>query len=555
MTEALPSHKIAVLISGQVRSDDDDIRRIAEACKQVNADVFLCLWRKRGTKGFGGGQGLLQLSRIFGDRVSIAMPRNWIGANMRKVFPKSDHIFPDLGEINPRRFSGIFPQAYIEIIEDNDTLTIPYMDSNSLRMLYMIDRCNALKKTAEADQGHEYSVVIRHRPDIVVNYAQAIERFRHNKKAIFPKSDDSKPQQLHDIYWVAGSKVDNQLTALYQRANQTRAEGWKGIHHELRTWVDDHHIDFEKFACTTSGINEASYKDRDKLAETAQNFLAALQNRQLNVEQAGGDDFCAAFEPVFNALLSGSFLDADEVRRRFVKISALRGRPKMSLFLLQSLGWIVSMDPRNTIEERFSLLVLNLCIDHLTRNENAAQWVAGNMQNIFTKAGMVSAVADLLLAKDRRSAPTGFVLDYADAICKFATIQADVLESLTNKVKAEIISANGNWRWLSAGLKHENSPQLAIRLAQEMLESGNYARIIVNHAVLAAKNIGNADLVLSLLTRAATTADSASAYGDLGRFLQQQGDINNSRQAFEKAQSFDNPPLWIHQSLAKLKEI
>ncbi|NOR63955.1 MAG: hypothetical protein GQ535_15900 [Rhodobacteraceae bacterium] len=554
MTEALASRKIAVLVSGQVRSDDDDMRRIADACKHVNADVFLCLWRKRGTKGFGGGQGLLQLSRIFGNRVAIAMPRNWIGANMRKVFPKSDHILPDLGEIDQQRYAGIFPDARIDLVEDKDELTIPYMDSNSLRMLYMINRCNRLKKQAEAEMGGTYDVVIRHRPDIVLNYTKAIRRFAQNGKTIFPKSDDNKPQQLHDIYWVGNSEDDDRLTALYHRAKSTREKGWGGIHHELRDLVIEQNIDFEKFACTTSGINEASYKDRDKLTETAQNFLAALQNRQLDVAQAGGDDFCAAFDPVFKAILTDNFPDASEIRLRFGDIKTRSDRPKLSLFKLQSLGWMVCMDPRNTVAERFSLLMLNLSIDHLTRNENAAEWVAGSLQNIFPQSSMVSAVAEQVLSRGPAEAPTGFVTDYADAICNFAAISPEELAQARTKVMRDMLAGNENWRWMSAGFKDENSPRLAIRLAETMLESGVYARVIVSQAVLATKSIDQENMALPLLETAAKTANNAIAYGDLGRYLFEKSDTKSARQALEKACSFEDSPPWINALLTKLKD-
>ena len=554
MAEAYPSGKVAVLVSGQVRSDDDDMRRIADACKQVNADVFLCLWRKRGTKGFGGGQGLLQLSRIFGNRVAVAMPRNWIGANMRKVFPKSDHILPDLGEINHDRYAGIFPDAQIDLVEDKDDLTIPYMDSNSLRMLYMINRCNGLKKQAEGKLGGVYDVVIRHRPDIVLNYRRAISRISQTQKTIFPKSDDNKPQQLHDIYWVANSENDDRLTALYHRAERTREKGWGGIHHELRDLVVDQKIDFEKFPCTSSGINEASYKDRDKLAETAQNFQVAVQNRALDVVQAGGDEFCAAFDPVFKAILTGEFPDASEVRRRFVEINTLTDRPKISLFRLQSLGWMASMDGRNTIEERFSLLVLNLCIDLQTRNENAAEWVAGRLQSIFSQADVVSDVTAQVLSRGPYKAPTGFVSDYADTICKFASITTDDLAGLRKKVIDEMLKGNENWRWMSAGLKDDNSPRLAILLADTMLEKGIYARVVVSHAVLASRKIGQENVVLPLLQKAATTAANAIAYGDLGRHLQEQGDRVAACQAYEKAIGFEGSPPWISPLLAKLKD-
>ncbi len=554
MTESYPSGKIAVLVSGQVRSDDDDMRRIADACKQVNADVFLCLWRKRGTKGFGGGQGLLQLSRIFGNRVAIAMPRNWIGANMRKVFPKSDHILPDLGEIEHQRYASIFPDAQIDLVEEKPELTIPYMDSNSLRMLYMINRCNGLKKQAEAEMGGAYDVVIRHRPDIVLNYKRAISRFSQVGKMIFPKSDDNKPQQLHDIYWVGNSEDDDRLTALYQRAESTREKGWGGIHHELRDLVINQNINFEKFACTTSGINEASYKDRDKLAETAENFLVAVQNRQLDIVQAGGDGFCAAFDPVFKAVLTDTFPDASEIRQRFADINALTDRPKLSLFRLQSLGWMASMDPRNTIEERFALLVLTLCIDHLTRNENAAEWVAGNLQNVFPQTGVVSAVTEQVLLRGPLKAPTGFVSDYADTICKFATTSPEELTQLRRKVLGNMLLANENWRWLSTGLKEENSPRLAIWLAESMLENGAYARVVVSHAVQAAKRIQQENKALQLLETAAATAQNAMAFGDLGRHQFEQGDTANAKEALEKALSFEGAPPWIAPLLANLKD-
>ncbi len=110
------------------------------------------------------------------------------------------------------------------------------MDSNSFRMLYMIDKCNQMKLQAEKSGEFIYDVVARHRPDVRLDYARAARHFKARNKVLLPKSDTSIGY-LHDIYWVCSSADDNLLTSLYNHAESTREKGWHGIHNELYEWT------------------------------------------------------------------------------------------------------------------------------------------------------------------------------------------------------------------------------------------------------------------------------------------------------------------------------
>ena len=110
--------KIAVCISGQVRNDDTALRKAAAALKDHDVDIFVSVWKKRGTKDFSGYNGRGQLSRVFGNAIAFAIPENW-RFELSEVFADGEKIFQSLGDLSETAIRAYFPDARIEIEEED----------------------------------------------------------------------------------------------------------------------------------------------------------------------------------------------------------------------------------------------------------------------------------------------------------------------------------------------------------------------------------------------------------------------------------------------------
>ncbi len=549
-----PPKRIAVLISGQVRSDNGDLEKISRLCKQVDADVYICVWRKRGAKGFGGGQGLLQLSRVFGTRLAALMPRNWIGANMRKVFPKSDHIFPDLGALTHQQLAEIFPGATTELVEEKPDMSIPYMDSNSLRMLYMINKCNGLKRQAEIHGSFRYDIVIRHRPDVRLDYPKAIAEFERTGKVVFPKGNANNPKQLHDIYWAGSSKQDDTLSGLYHRALETRVEGWGGIHHELLDWTITHNIDLETYGCVLSGINDASFQDQQTQEKVAGNFVMAVENRALDIENAGGEVFCHVYGALFMSALSNTPI-ARSVAEATYKETISQDIPKrQKLFLLQASGWQVCLDLENRLQTRLQAFLVTVAVDFMTHNQNAGMWSAGAFPEFFGQDQSVKEITTLLLEdSNSETLNSEFISRYEQDICVLAGISQDDLNAVVKDVRNHILANNLNWRWFVRGLAAEKADDCILTLTDELLNRNIYARDLVNQSIGIHRLTGRQDAWRALLETSVAISDQAIAFADLGIFHERLGEIDQAILNYRAALKKEHCPQWVRKNLQAIE--
>ncbi|MCF6305778.1 MAG: hypothetical protein L3J33_10445 [Rhodobacteraceae bacterium] len=555
MPESGPFGRVAVLISGQVRSDDEDIKKIAIACEQVNADVFISVWRKRGMKGFGGGQGLLQLARIFGSRTAIVMPRNWIGANMRKVFPQSEHILPDFGDIQKQQLLEIFPNAQIEVTEEQPDLTIPYMDSNSLRMLFMIHSCNVLKRESETRGNFRYDIVARHRPDVKMNYNRAFGFFSKHKKLVLPNSDVKNTGQLHDVFWVGSSEDDDTLSKLYFRAEETREQGWGGIHVELCNWVDGNKIPYDMFNCLSAGINDASYNNNDTQLTTSKNLLAAIQNRQLDIEAASGDIFCTTFAEVFDGVLTGKFATPAGIAEKIDHVSELKIRPKFKLFLFQAFCWLTCFDKTKNLNDRLAAFLAALWIDQITRNDNALNWSATAFGQVFGQEVTKQQILDILLGDlPALFVRSEFAQKILQSIHRFSETPDQQKEQQLALIANNIVFKHQNWKWFATGLEAEGAYRAIVNMCELQLSSGEYTRGLINYGIKACSFTGDQNALEKLLLGAAKADQSAQTFSGLGQFYFRAGNNPAAKQAFLKAAAFGGHGNQIDDMLLKLKD-
>ena len=109
-------------------------------------------------------------------------------------------------------------------------------DTNSLRMLYKIWRCNELKRTAEKARGRRFDVVVRFRADVVPtidDLDRLVATMRDNEICI----PGASPGHVNDTLAISSSAAADTLATLFGTAMQSPERPWEMIHFALANHI------------------------------------------------------------------------------------------------------------------------------------------------------------------------------------------------------------------------------------------------------------------------------------------------------------------------------
>lgn len=291
--------RIAICISGQVRTASEKLKEIAKQAEAVNADVFISVWEERGGKTFESGPRHLSILRVFGGKMAMFFPKTWC-YGFETEFPDWRIIMPDRPSVTHSEIQEIFPEAVVEIEADRPELDLP-AEKNSLRMLYKIFRCNQLKKEHEKAQDFTYDRVIRVRPDMLVDFQRLITPDLQKNELL---ASLRRGHSLHDKYWAGSSDTDNIMADLYEYATENRISSWKGIHQELTDYVAARGIIPIGAPSTLSDFREFGKYTEEEQCGIIKRFKKLLEN---NAETEKKES-----DPAFRALAKMVFTQASE---------------------------------------------------------------------------------------------------------------------------------------------------------------------------------------------------------------------------------------------------
>jgi hypothetical protein len=187
-----------------------------------------------------GATGLSQLHRLFGEEAALAFPRTFVN-QMFVLFPDvQEHMSAHAVQVEPE-LRDVFAGAEIDIEEPNLHLSFEnkVVDHNSQRMLYLVWRCNQLKRKAEATRQRRYKNVIRMRSDILPNIQEFLNRKNDNTQVYFPFNGDTPEPRMNDIYWMSTSEQDDALCGLFGKSIAEPQRPWSNIHYELYDHVKE----------------------------------------------------------------------------------------------------------------------------------------------------------------------------------------------------------------------------------------------------------------------------------------------------------------------------
>lgn len=289
----MTKERIAICISGQVRTSDERLRLISEAAKEVDADVYISVWKARGGKSFDSGHKLYNLYRIFGPTAAICIPKNWC-EGFEDVFPNWKKLLPLTPPVTRKGLLDVFPNATIDI--ENDVIDFDLAtEKNSIRMLYRIWRCNGMKRKYEKKMGFRYDRVIRLRPDILLDF-KALMTVPYDEGNLQLKL--RRGGALHDTYWAGSSDVDDKMAELFGHALVRAGTNWSSIHHEIADHAKANNITPVDVRCVKTDFAEFGNYTDDERYEIVDRFRTMLSEPRPKGRFSGGEKLNAILPEV-----------------------------------------------------------------------------------------------------------------------------------------------------------------------------------------------------------------------------------------------------------------
>tara|TARA_R110002124_G_scaffold35633_19_gene115767 strand:+ start:4379 stop:6034 length:1656 start_codon:yes stop_codon:yes gene_type:complete len=362
LTEEIRS--TAVCISGQIRSETEGLLELAESVAQLDADIFVSVWKDRGAKVFGGATGRGHMIRMFGPIFGHCFPRSWLGVAVHKVFPDPARIFSTRGYVGKEDFADFPEGTEVEIESETFDLSFPYSDSNSLRMLYKIRQANRMKTESEYRRGVIYEKVIRIRPDILLDPV-ALKSCQVDDKTVFIHgSGNDDPRWIQDQYWLASSRGDDKIAELYDRALAMRESGWSGIHYELGDAIERAGLSVTRTNLMSRGLMEHDRREDLYYKQARLQLVKNLLDGNFSAEASGGTSFGRAVGLQLGMII-GAVERNEERISEFESLILKAGResPGRSQFCLQQHWHRIAHDPVLAMEKRAQALIGAIAID------------------------------------------------------------------------------------------------------------------------------------------------------------------------------------------------
>ena len=540
--------KIAICISGQIRGDTASLKRVAKRTQDLDADIFISVWAKRGSKTFGGATGPGHMNRVFGNIVGTVLPRNWLG-RMRSIFPNTSEIFPEQGNITKKELLKIFPNAAVDIEEEDIDFSFNFGDSNSLRMLYKIWRCNGLKKKAEKNRGIVYDRVIRMRPDILLDFDTATNVPLSSGMVYTHTHQGPSEEYMQDICLISNSPDDDLMSGAVSHALMSRYSDWDGIHVELFKFSKMMDLSVENTFVIQENIQKFSKPDPKYLEIQNHNFLNVVVSKNMDLDISGGDEFCDLAGYVLNKIIDPQGIHSNITSDQVFFSSAVelsRSRTGLGAGIFSLVSHYLFVDPQQKLEVRIQSLIHSIAMANLTKNEKSCSAVVGAIPEIFeteqTRFG--GALLGELAGKQEPNL-AGQVL--CDVVTKYSP---DELKSALSLAIPRLLGSNKVLNWMYSGIDHEEDAELVVDIADTLILHGSTAMRNFESAATACENRNNEEKSLEYLLAAVSMSSKRRLKARIGRKLLSTGDEALAKNFLSDAVLLPGCKPWV----AKLME-
>lgn len=226
--------KLCVCVSGQVRGDLFELKRLSNQLKQLEREhdvtVILSFWNKVGRK-IDGAVDFYQLHRLFDSRLAKIIPPAFYGECFWDYFPFTLKSIVEENRSTVTGLKDIFPNAIIDL--EDEVMDLEFdaytVDKNSIKMLYKRWRANQIKRKIEKDKG-KFDVVLVTRPDVGLkgNWSGLLNIFPNT---IYGPGSGGRVRFVNDIFAYGDSCAVDKYCSLFHKSISYGQ--WDGIHEEL----------------------------------------------------------------------------------------------------------------------------------------------------------------------------------------------------------------------------------------------------------------------------------------------------------------------------------
>ncbi|MGU3560230.1 tetratricopeptide repeat protein [Methylobacterium radiotolerans] len=204
-----------------------------------NLQIILSTWKKWGKKS-GGTLTRAQLPRLIGCDAAQVIPDRWGNESIfEKIGGLRDFIAADDDRtVTEHEIKSVLGTDTIIDIEE-ELLDLSFgveYDPNVLRLTYKIWRANSLKRATERKNRRQFDIVIRTRPDILVNRVEEF-LFSSTGNQIGVLSQDRN--WINDVFYIGESEGLDRVCNFYHSVATCNITKWKGVHTELASFFND----------------------------------------------------------------------------------------------------------------------------------------------------------------------------------------------------------------------------------------------------------------------------------------------------------------------------
>ncbi len=219
---------------------------------------------------------------MFGFLLAECLPDALVDAlAFTRAFPDFEaETAKNFGEVTELEIRRHFPNAIVDIEDEAMDLSFgdpAVSDTNSLRMLYKVWRCNEIKRRQEHLVGRAFDVVVRMRPDVMPDidaaFVKALADRRHDRVVYIPDADETL-LWLDDVLAVSSSSVANDYAALFAQSLLKRSGGWSIIHRELASHLQSVQVSPKTISLRRPITEDSAFRQRQN-ADLLESLLDA----------------------------------------------------------------------------------------------------------------------------------------------------------------------------------------------------------------------------------------------------------------------------------------
>ena len=310
------SPRVAICVSGQLRGIEKSSKSVlSELTKKTNGHVFIDTWKTQRSNF----PTFTRVQRLIGNELWNILPAEVkMPDGFRHYFPRTTKSLtsPITSTVTSDYVRKYLPESTIRI-EDEAVFEKQVSDQaagltlrgnlNQAKMFYKINKCHELIDRYSSDEGIEFDVVIRTRPDLDISFPaikEYIEAAHNNPNVIYVSYVTALgygdqfaigSKKAMDVYASIWERIWNKKRFKYTECFDPQVASFAGesltANHLLFQGIDVRHIKPEKSNFTTllsiNAVDIANDLQADIASSDIKQLLEPFHNKYIEMRAAG----------------------------------------------------------------------------------------------------------------------------------------------------------------------------------------------------------------------------------------------------------------------------